>query len=104
MEYVGFTIFIAASGAIIFWFLNKIMISRNTAEAGKARQLKSGLSGPPVKRTISGPMPEDLEYMGFVNRTDIWDMDREVRPEKIPRSVGPVSGTPYTPAERRAAR
>ena len=106
MEYVGFTIFIAASGAIIFWLINKFVAPRKTAGASKAAQLKSdapGLSPPPLKRTISGPRAEDLEYAEFVKRTDIWNKDREVRPEIFSRSVGSVSGTPYIPTDRRAA-
>ena len=106
MEYVGFTIFIAASGAIIFLFINKFVTPRKTARAGKAQQLKSdapGLSPPPLKRTISGPMAEDLEYAEHVKRTDIWSKDREVRPEIFSRSAGTLSGTPYTPPDRRAA-
>lgn len=106
MEYVGFTIFIAASGAIIFWFINIFVTPRKTAGAGKARQLKSdapGLSPPPAKRIISGPRVEDLEYAEHVKRTDFWNKDREVRPEIFSRSVGTLSGTPYTPPDRRAA-
>jgi hypothetical protein len=106
MEYVGFTIFIAASGVIFFWFMQRFVSSRKTAGAGKAQQLKSDaprLSIPPVKRTISGPRQEDLEYVEFVNRTDFWNKDREVRPEIFSRTVGTLSGTPYTPEEKRAA-
>ena len=106
MEYVGFTIFIAASGAIIFWLIKIFVTPRKTASASKVAQLKSdapGLSPPPVKRTISGPRAEDMEYAEFVKRTDIWNKDREVRPEIFSRSVGSVSGTPYIPTDRRAA-
>lgn len=106
MEYVGFTIFIAASGAIIFWFINRFVTPRKTAVARKVQQLKNdspGLAPPPFKRTISGPRAEDLEYAEFVKRTDIWNKDREVRPEIFSRSVGSLSGTPYTPPDRRAA-
>ena len=106
MEYVGFTIFIAASGAIIFLFINKFVSPRKTADAGKAQQLKSdapGLSPPPVKRTISGPRAEDLEYAEYVKRTDFWNKDREVRPEIFSRSAGTLSGTAYTPTDKRAA-
>ena len=106
MEYVGFTIFIAASGAIIFLFIRIFVTPRKTAGASKAAQLKSdapGLSPPPLKRTISGPRAEDLEYAEFVKRTDIWNKDREVRPEIFSRSAGTLSGTPYIPTDRRAA-
>lgn len=106
MEYVGFTIFIAASGAIIFWFSKIVSNARKTAAGRKARRLSSELPGinpPPVKRTISGPRAEDLEYAEFVARTNIWSKDREVKPEIFSRSVGSVSGTPYTPGQRRAA-
>ena len=106
MEYVGFTIFVAASGAITFWFINKFVTPRKTAGASKARQLKSaapGLSPPPAKRIISGPRVEDLEYEEYVKRTDIWNKDREVRPEIFSRSVGTLSGTAYTPSDRKAA-
>jgi len=106
MEYVGFTIFIAASGAIIFLFIRIFTTLRKTAGVGKTRQIKSdapGLSPPPLKRTISGPRAEDLEYEEFVKRTDIWNKDREVRPEIFSRSVGTLSGTPYIPPDRRAS-
>ena len=106
MEYVGFTIFIAASGAIIFWFINRFVTPKKIAVANKAQQLKNdspGLAPPPVKRTISGPRAEDLEYAEFVKRTDFWNKDREVTPEIFSRSVGTLSGTPYTPPDRNAA-
>ena len=106
MEYVGFTIFIAASGAIIFWLIKIFVTPRKTASASKVAQLKSdapGLSPPPLKRTISGPRAEDLEYAEFVKRTEFWNKDREVTPEIFSRSAGTLSGTAYTPTDRRAA-
>ena len=106
MEYAGFTIFIAASGAIIFWFINRFVTPKKISVANKAQQVKNdspGLAPPPFKRTISGPRAEDLEYAEFVKRTEFWNKDREVTPEIFSRSAGTLSGTAYTPTDRRAA-
>jgi len=94
MEYVGFTIFIAASGAIIIWFWHRYA----TVPDARSRREKGALPQepiPPLKRTVSGPRPKELEQVEFLDRIDVWQKEHQVQQERYARSLESLNGTKY---------
>jgi len=62
MGYIGFTIFVAASGALIVWFWHRSYKAAKNARYG--RYCKNGLPDdpiPPFKRTVSGLSEAELK-------------------------------------------
>jgi len=103
MEYVVFTIVLAASGGIITWAWNRFMVVDKSNGAGSSRQLKGVVPAdpiPPFKRTISGPRQDELERAEFENR--IWSLQRKFYKQgnNNPASAEGLSGTKYTYAPR----
>jgi len=104
MGYIGFTIFVAASGALIVWFWYR---SNNAAKNTRyGRYCKNGLPDdpiPPFKRTISGLPEAELKHIEFEQKLDLWQRGFEARRAKFNNNVEALQGTKYTfvPGPRR---
>jgi hypothetical protein len=99
MGYVGFTIFIAASGALIFWFWHRTYNSRQSAGLGQGRLLKNGLPDepiPPLKRTVSGQSESEQKEYQLLDRIDAWQKSYEARRHRFNNNVEALKGTKYT--------
>lgn len=108
MEYVVFTIVLAASGGIITWAWNRFMVVDKSNGAGSSRQLKGVVPAdpiPPFKRTISGPRQDELERAEFEDRIGSWQRKLYAQSNTDPASEDGLSGTKYTyvPRQRQSA-
>jgi len=105
MEYVVFTIVLAAGGGIITWAWNRFMVVEKSNGAGSARQFKEADPIPPFKRTISGPRQDELDRAEFENRLWSWQRKLYDQSNRDPASVEGLSGTKYTyvPRQRQSA-
>lgn len=108
MEYVVFTIVLAAGGVIIFWAWNRFEAVNKTNRVTRSQPAKADvLAGPipPFKRTISGPRVEDLEHAEFENRIGSWQKKLYEIASDSPAPENGLSGTKYTyvPKPRRSA-
>jgi hypothetical protein len=94
MEYIGFTMIVAAGGAIVFWFWHR------SYKAG----MKTGRTGnglpepaiPPFKRTISGPSEAALKEIEFQRRIDEWQRRHPVLGFQYNNRLEALKGEKYT--------
>jgi len=105
MGYIGFTIFVAASGALIGWFWHRSYKAAKNARYGRCG--KNGLPDdpiPPFKRTISGLPEAELKRIEFEQKLDAWQRGFEVRRAHHSNNVEALQGTKYTfvPGPRRS--
>ncbi len=105
MEYVVFTIVLAAGGGIISWAWNRFMVAEKPNGAGSSRQLKEADPIPPFKRTISGPRQDELDRAAFENRLWSWQKKLYQQSTDDPASAEGLSGTKYTyvPRQKQSA-
>lgn len=107
MGYIGFTIFIAASGALIVWFWYRSYRAAKNARFGRACHTRNGLPDdpiPPFKRTISGLPEAELKRIEFEQKLDGWQRGFEVRKSQFNNTHQALQGTKYTfvPGPRRS--
>jgi len=107
MGYIGFTIFVAASGAFIVWFWHRSYTANRNARFGRGRYLKNGLPDdpiPPVKRTISGLPETELKHIEFDRKLEAWQRGFEARRTHFNNNVEALQGRKYTfvPGPRRS--
>jgi hypothetical protein len=107
MGYIGFTIFVAASGALIVWFWYRSYRSAKNARFGRACHTRSGLPDapiPPFKRTISGLPEAELKRIEFEQKLDVWQRGFETRKAQLNNTHHALQGTKYTfvPGPRRS--
>jgi hypothetical protein len=105
MGYIGFTIFVAASGALIVWVWYRSYTANRNARYG--RYLKNGLPDdpiPPFKRTVSGLPEAELKRIEFEQRLDGWQRGFEARKAQFNNNVEALQGEKYTfvPGPRRS--
>lgn len=107
MGYIGFTIFIAASGALIVWFWQRSMTADRNARFGRTHHSKNGLPDepiPPFKRTISGLSEEELKRLELERNLDVWQRNFQVHRAYLNNKVDALQGEKYTfvPGPRRS--
>jgi hypothetical protein len=108
MGYIGFTIFVAASGALIVWIWYRSYTAARNARFGRVGYLKNGLPDdpiPPFKRTISGGLPEaERKRVEFEQKLETWQRGFEVRRAQLNNNVEALQGQKYTfvPGPRRS--
>jgi hypothetical protein len=94
MEYIGFTMIVAAGGAIVFWFWHR------SYKAGiKTARTGNGLPEPtipPFKRTISGPSEATLKEIEFQRRIDEWQKRHPVLGFQYNNRLEALKGEKYT--------
>jgi len=105
MGYIGFTIFVAASGALIVWFWYRSYKAAKNARFG--RYCKNGLPDdpiPPFKRTVSGLPDTELKHIEFDQKLDAWQRGFEARRAHFNNNADALQGTKYTfvPGPRRS--
>jgi len=105
MEYVVFTIVLAASGVIITWVWNRFMTVEKSNGAGSSKGELPAEPIPPFKRTISGPRQDELERAEFENRIEAWQRKLYEQRHNDPATADGLSGKKYTyvPRQRRSA-
>jgi len=97
MEYIGFTMIVAAGGAIVFWFWRRSY--RAGLEAGRPGRMKNGLPEPPVppfKRTIGGPSEAELKQLEFERRIEEWQKRHPVLGFQTNARLDALKGEKYT--------
>ena len=97
MEYIGFTMIVAAGGAIVFWFWHRSY--RAGMKAGRAGHTGNGLPEPPIppfKRTISGPSAAVLKELEFQQRIDEWQKRHPVLGFQHNQRLEALNGEKYT--------
>lgn len=95
MEYISFTVIVAAGGALIFW----IWYRGYTAEANSTAARGNGLPEapvPPRKRTVSGQTDTETEQIAFQRRMEEWDAAFQARRGKLNGYAHSLKGTRYT--------
>jgi hypothetical protein len=107
MGYIGFTIFVAASGALIVWFWHRSYTANKNARFGRACQSKNGLPDepiPPFKRTVSGLSEAEAKRIEFEQKLDVWQRGFEARKAQFNNTHHALQGTKYTfvPGPRRS--
>ena len=107
MGYIGFTIFIAASGALIVWLWHRNNTTDRHVRFGYTRRRKNGLPDdpiPPVKRVVSGLSDSAMKQVEFEQKLDSWQRNFEARKAQFSDNVTALQGTKYTfvPGPRRS--
>jgi len=98
MGYVGFTIFIAASGAIIAWYWYRSYLARANGSAGN-RLNRNGLPDdpiPPFKKTISGLSEAERKRLEFEQRLERLQKNYQAGTMQLYTRVDSLQGTKYT--------
>lgn len=99
MEYIVFTMIVAAGGAIVFWFWLRSYRAGLKSGLGRARQAANGLpepSVPPFKRTICGPSQAELTQLEFQRRIDEWQKNHPVLGFRYNSRLEQLQGDKYT--------
>ena len=97
MEYIGFTMIVAAGGAIVFWFWHRSY--RAGTKTGRSRHSGNGLPEPtipPFKRTIGGPSEAALKEIEFQRRIDEWQSRHPVLGFQYNNRLEALKGEKYT--------
>jgi hypothetical protein len=107
MGYLGFTIFVAASGALIVWFWYRSYTAAKYGRFGRASQSRNGLPEdpiPPVKRALDGLSSAEQRHIEFENRLDAWERGYQKRRALFNNNVDALQGEKYTfvPGPRRS--
>jgi len=98
MGYVGFTIFIAASGAIIAWYWYRSYMARANGRTGNGLN-KSGLPDdpvPPFKRTISGLSEAERKRLEFEQKLERLEKNYQAGTLRLYSRLDSLQGTKYT--------
>jgi len=99
MEYVSFTVIVAASGALIAWlWYRSYRAGIEARRFGGGYVSKNGLPDepiPPFKRTISGLSEADASQMQFNQRIDVWQREYESRRLQFNNNVEALQGMKY---------
>ena len=99
MEYVSFTVIVAASGALIAWlWYRSYRAGIEARRFGGGYVSRNGLPDvavPPFKRTISGPSEAEASQSQFQQTIDIWQHDYEVRKLQINNNAEALKGRKY---------
>lgn len=99
MEYIGFTMIVAAGGAIFCWFWLRSYRAGMKTGSGHARQAGNGLPEPPIppfKRTISGSSAAELQQLEFQRRIDEWQRRHPVLGFRYNSHLDKLKGEKYT--------
>jgi len=109
MGYIGFTIFIAASGALIVWFWHRSCTADRYGRFGRYRQYKNGLQDdpiPPVKPVVGGLSEPERQRIELEGKLDSWQRAFEMRKARLNNvsSLEGLEGRKYTfvPGPRRS--
>jgi hypothetical protein len=97
MEYIGFTMIVAAGGAIVFWFWHRSY--RAAMRAGRPGRARNGLpegSVPPLKRTISGTPAAQLKQLEFQRQIEEWQKRHPVLGFQHNARLEALQGEKYT--------
>lgn len=99
MEYVSFTVIVAASGALIAWlWYRSYRAGIQARRFGGGYVSRNGLPDepiPPFKRTVSGPTEADAAQLQFNQRIDVWQRDYEARRLQFNNNAQSLQGMKY---------
>jgi hypothetical protein len=107
MGYIGFTMFVAASGALIVWFWHRSYTADRYARFRRTRQSRNGLPDdpiPPVKRAVDGLSDAEKRRIEWEEKLDTWQRGFETRKAAFHNNVDTLQGEKYTfvPGPRRS--
>lgn len=97
MEYIGFTMIVAASGAIVFWFVQRsYRMGMGRGRAGRSRNGLPEPPAPPFKRTISGLSEAETKQTEFQQRIDEWQKRHPVLGFQYNARLDALKGEKFT--------
>lgn len=99
MGFVYFLVFIAASGAIIFFYGHRSVMARNkrkTLHSGQQSIRKVDDSLLALRRNAIGRTSPDPDRTEFLERVDVWQKDHQLRRDWFNQNTESIHGTKYT--------
>jgi hypothetical protein len=109
MGLIYFFIFIAASGAIIYWYGHRSVLARKGSRASVDRRRKNNMPDEPLlalrRNAIRNTIP-DPDHDEFLERVDVWKKEHQVRRDWFNQNAESIHGTKYTytpPGKRSSA-
>ena len=109
MGLVYFFIFIAASGAIIYWYGHRSVMATKGSRASVARHHKNSMPDEPLlalRRNAIRKTTPDPDHKEFLERVDVWKKEHQVRRDWFNQNAESIHGTKYTytpPGKRSSA-
>jgi hypothetical protein len=99
MGFVYFLVFIAASGAIIFFYGHRSVMARNKRKALRSSQQNNRNVDETLlalRREAIDRASPDPDHTEFLDRVDVWQKDHQRRRDWFNQDTESIHGTKYT--------